>query len=444
MANNDLIANNVLITGGLADGVQIGTKMPATGIFDSLIARGRTFLTQYTTVGGELVVAMGEGSTVTAMAAADVTFDFGRPLTANDWIMIRSTNSEPYEYIKLGAVVSGSLYNITRAEGGTTARDWPVNSIWILLGHSGDGRLVLSAHGVPTYKVIEQGATADASTVRTVLGNITGLTGIVGTKWGLWTDTGYFLGEIHATSGTIDGELAIGALGSITVDTDSVVIDKDGVTLLTSDTIADLNALKWMNGAVLCARLLSYYGGGWTSLWLNNYGQAANNSQTGIASDAPTTYQSIVNIRTKSGTATGKIILSHEDDNPDNCYLAYEIDDIDVLRITGLGNVLHSNATGLTAGTTHSQAGATPLTKDLSEVTVCANASDAIKLPSAAAGMQPYVKNSGAQACAVWPASGDNVMGAGVDAVSATTIAAGKTHMFMSWDATNWHQIVLD
>lgn len=65
--------------------------------------------------------------------------------------------------------------------------------------------------------------------------------------------------------------------------------------------------------------------------------------------------------------------------------------------------------TGITAGTTQTQAGATLLTGEINNVTVVANPLDGVRLPSAAAGNAITIKNNGANILRVWPFSGDSI-----------------------------------
>lgn len=114
-------------------------------------------------------------------------------------------------------------------------------------------------------------------------------------------------------------------------------------------------------------------------------------------------------------------------------------------NITGVGNLAGATAalTGLltrsvTAGiTAHvgSSQGDGPLTTDINEISTCANAGDAVTLPAAAAGLTITVINNGANACDVFPASGDNA-GAGAD--TAVSLAAAANITYVAIDATNW------
>jgi hypothetical protein len=89
----------------------------------------------------------------------------------------------------------------------------------------------------------------------------------------------------------------------------------------------------------------------------------------------------------------------------------------------------------VTAGTTQTQAGATALTSVVNYISVCANANDGVKLPTASAGVLCVVINAGAQTAKIYPATDDN-LGEGVD--TATTLEAGKNVSFTAIDATNW------
>lgn len=94
----------------------------------------------------------------------------------------------------------------------------------------------------------------------------------------------------------------------------------------------------------------------------------------------------------------------------------------------------------ITAGTTQTQAGATAFTKTINRITVCANASDAVKLPTAKGGRGIEVINDGAQSAAIWPASGDSIEGASVDAVGPSLAAAGRAK-FVARNGTDWIQL---
>jgi hypothetical protein len=73
---------------------------------------------------------------------------------------------------------------------------------------------------------------------------------------------------------------------------------------------------------------------------------------------------------------------------------------------------------GLTASTTHTQAGATPILASQAGIAACANANDAVLLPPAKAGMQIDVINHGAQNAAAYPASAAQGGAAGGDQIN--------------------------
>lgn len=106
-------------------------------------------------------------------------------------------------------------------------------------------------------------------------------------------------------------------------------------------------------------------------------------------------------------------------------------------HIVFLDRIERTTSGAITASTTQSQ-GQQPLTSDVNNVSVCANANDVVTLPAAIAGHKITVINSGAQILQVFPASGDD-LGAGVNA--STTIAAGASKTFVAYDATNWKDI---
>lgn len=112
-----------------------------------------------------------------------------------------------------------------------------------------------------------------------------------------------------------------------------------------------------------------------------------------------------------------------------------------VLTTAGtLNAVIRSVSTGITAGTTQTQAGATLLVAEHNYIATCANANDGVRLPSAVAGLEICVWNDGAQTAKVYPFLGDDVGGG---ANVATTIASGAGKIFRSKDGTTWKATAL-
>lgn len=98
-----------------------------------------------------------------------------------------------------------------------------------------------------------------------------------------------------------------------------------------------------------------------------------------------------------------------------------------------------STEAGITASTTQSQ-GEQPLTKEVNEISVCANEGDACTMPPAEAGLILFVINNGANGVDLYPASGDQFEGYALNA--AINITSGDQFFFISYDGTNW--IVFD
>ena len=96
-------------------------------------------------------------------------------------------------------------------------------------------------------------------------------------------------------------------------------------------------------------------------------------------------------------------------------------------------------ATGLTAGTTQTQAGGLALTSIINDVTTVANADDTVVLPTAAADDRITVYNNGANVMRIYPAVSDN-LGEGVDTF--TTIDPGEFGVFTAKDTTNWLSVI--
>jgi hypothetical protein len=94
-----------------------------------------------------------------------------------------------------------------------------------------------------------------------------------------------------------------------------------------------------------------------------------------------------------------------------------------------------TSSTGLTADVGSIQGG-TPLTTFINEISTCANAGDAVTLPTAQDGLEVVIVNNGVAACDVFPASGGILNGGTVD--SAESLGAGSSIRYVAYDATNW------
>lgn len=108
---------------------------------------------------------------------------------------------------------------------------------------------------------------------------------------------------------------------------------------------------------------------------------------------------------------------------------------ISLADVTTTGKALRSVDAGIVASATQTQ-GQQPLTKDINEVATVATTGDAVTLPPAESGRELFVINNGSLAMSVFPASGDNIRGSGVDV--AWSQAAQTAALYTAYDATNW------
>jgi hypothetical protein len=255
-----------------------------------------------------------------------------------------------------------------------------------------NGRYTYYHRGIPRWEWVRSGSTPIA----------------------LYQDTGPFGVDGPATS--TDNALVRwdGADGSATQDSGVIVDDSDNVSgIATLDTTGDVTVggdLAVTNGASV--------GGGFAVTGQTNL----NGAGTSLV---------VAHGATVGGamTVTGAV----------TCSANLEVDTTSVFvgAATFESYAIRSVAAAVTASTTQTQ-GQSPLTKDVNNVSVCANANDTVTLPAASAGMQIVIINNGAQTLKIYPASGDN-LGAGVN--TSTTLAAGSNTRFTAIDSTNWEVI---
>lgn len=136
-----------------------------------------------TLVGGWLVIGKNEGALAADVIDTDTQIDFGQSMTTGDFVLFRAALK--VEYMSVGSLVSGTVYNVTRNLDGSGANSWPAGTPYAVLGQSGAGRIELNAYDTPRMQMIRQGASYNAQTELIRMGDLNGNWGYTGEKWGL-------------------------------------------------------------------------------------------------------------------------------------------------------------------------------------------------------------------------------------------------------------------
>jgi hypothetical protein len=148
-------------------------------------------------LGGWFIVGHDQGSLGAAVASEATVVDFGDLMTPGDMVVIRSHDAGgavKAEYLQVGALVSGTTYNVTRDLAGAHATDpaWPAGTPYLVLGQAGAGRVELNAYDTPRISLIRQGAAYNAQAEVVRIGDLNG-------GWGYGAETyGVALGEYAA------------------------------------------------------------------------------------------------------------------------------------------------------------------------------------------------------------------------------------------------------
>jgi len=98
-----------------------------------------------------------------------------------------------------------------------------------------------------------------------------------------------------------------------------------------------------------------------------------------------------------------------------------------------------SRNVGLTAGTTQTQLGAVNSTRQIVEVSTCANEGDGVEIALAVAGLKVTVINNGVAGLRVWPGVGDALNGGSVNAADDDLIEPGHQRDYVGKDTTNYY-----
>lgn len=215
-------------------------------------------------IGGEFIIPKGTG-VLPATASGDSAIDFGKAMTPNDHLLIKSqTSAGAYatEYIKVGTLVSGTTYNVTRDEAGAHATDpaWPSGTPYAVLGQTGNGWISLDATSTPRMSIFTQGANYNDQTEVARLGNIDGNWGYTGSAYGI------ALGEYASGKANLTYDQSSGLRLRI-YDTDYIQLANDGDALITGKL-----QLKGASSALAIGATPPASASAGTGVWLDRTG----------------------------------------------------------------------------------------------------------------------------------------------------------------------------
>lgn len=188
-------------------------------------------------VGGWMYIAKAEGSLGADVNNTQTTIDFGQTMTNGNFVVFRS--SLQVEYMTVGAITTGTTYNVTRNVDGSGANTWPAGSVYVVLGANGDGRIELNSTDTPRISMIKQGATYNAQTEYVRIGDLNGMPTYTTEKWGIFIGdaTNYLKYDMTSNTLTIAGVgTGLTAINGGNIQTGTVVASKinvDGTISLT-------------------------------------------------------------------------------------------------------------------------------------------------------------------------------------------------------------------
>ena len=104
--------------------------------------------------------------------ASDTTIDFGQAMTPGDFLLLRSEGQ--MEFMQVGSLVTGTIYDVTRNLDGSGANDWPAGSVFAVLGNQGDGRIEFVAGDDWRFSQIVQGSTYNSGMETVRIGKLDG------------------------------------------------------------------------------------------------------------------------------------------------------------------------------------------------------------------------------------------------------------------------------
>lgn len=101
------------------------------------------------------------GKLSTDVLSSDTSIDFGMAMTVGDWVVFEGSDAnenQSLEWVLVGALSSGTRYDVTRNVDGSGANDWRADTPFAVIGKNGDYRIEIIAGATPSIKLIKQGA----------------------------------------------------------------------------------------------------------------------------------------------------------------------------------------------------------------------------------------------------------------------------------------------
>ena len=163
--------DSVIPTNSDSSDIGSSTRLFRKGFFSelsTLIFRKENVLV----MDGIFVLTKQSGKFDRNVLASDTTIDFGQAMTPGDFLLLRSEGQ--MEFMQVGSLVTGTIYNVTRNLDGSGANDWPAGSVFAVLGNQGDGRIEFVAGDEWRFSQIVQGSTYNSGMETVRIGKLDG------------------------------------------------------------------------------------------------------------------------------------------------------------------------------------------------------------------------------------------------------------------------------
>jgi hypothetical protein len=128
-----------------------------------------------------------------------LSIDFGQAMTPGDFVRIEAI--EQVEHLQVGALVSGTTYDVTRNLEGSDPVDWPAGVPFSILGAAGDGRIEQGTG--PRIRVLEQGVLYNEFTEHVRIGDLDDSFGVTSPEYGI--AFGDFADDNYVLYGSVSG-----------------------------------------------------------------------------------------------------------------------------------------------------------------------------------------------------------------------------------------------
>ena len=260
-----------------------------------------------TLTGGWFMITPDSGTVAEDVDNSETQIDFGKAMVPSDFVLFRGNLK--VEYMLVGSLVSGTIYNVTRNLDGSGANIWPQGAPFAVLGQSAndDGWIELNAYDTPRISVFDTGSAYNNAVEMVRIGDMVNAYGTSSNH-----RYGFGIGDFSSdnylsyNAETADSFILSAGDGGVTLNEDGIILHVG-----TSDVFEDGTYIDFQEGTNQVA-------------WLGAAYVSSSYVATKLMCYPPTNIDAYMEIRAiASGTGDGRLYFTAQSDADASAFYMY-------------------------------------------------------------------------------------------------------------------------